>query len=168
MLRDSEAGTMKIAAKDITYANGIVISLDGQWLFVASSTTGTVLVYKRDVEKGTLKLAQRLQVYLIADNLSIDTETGYVYAIGFTSYIDAFKMVAFRDDFSAKRVGVARIIPNSGEELFYGRPFKVENVFYTTDPLFASATSIAVDSMNGRTFFGGLFTPGIVVCEGIL
>ncbi|KAJ3005059.1 UNVERIFIED_CONTAM: Serum paraoxonase/arylesterase 1, partial [Siphonaria sp. JEL0065] len=168
MYHDSKDGVTRTVAKDIVYANGIVSSRDGEWVFVASSGTASVLIYKRNPDNGGLKLAQRLQLYLIPDNLSIDRVTGTIYVAGFATVVDSVKLMVLRDEHSAKKIAVMKIVPNSGEQVFYGRPWKVEAAFYTEDSRFASVTTAVVDSVNKKTFFGGMYTSGVIVCDGVI
>lgn len=59
-------------AKGIAYANGINASRDGRELYVASPSTGTVLVYDRD--GGSLALRERVDVGTGVDNIEIASD----------------------------------------------------------------------------------------------
>ncbi|KAJ3061335.1 hypothetical protein HDU98_002754 [Podochytrium sp. JEL0797] len=162
LFRDAETDRIRVSAKDIPHATDLLASLDASFLFAATPSSGTVQIFKRNLETGSLKLAQRLQVHMYPESLSIDPTTGVIYVTGHTSYRGASKL-------SVQRKSVARIVANSGEDVFYGRPFKFEAGFSSTeDARVAGFSNVVVDSARGRTYFAGAGVKGVVVCEGVI
>ena len=67
-----DGATARVVASGIGYANGIALSPDGSELYVASTTTGEVLVYDRDVESGDVAFRKSIDTGTGVDNLTVD------------------------------------------------------------------------------------------------
>lgn len=63
---------MRVAADGIGYANGVALAPSGEELYVASTTTGEVMVYDRDVESGDLAFRKAIDTGTGVDNLTVD------------------------------------------------------------------------------------------------
>jgi arylesterase/paraoxonase len=62
------------AASGIRYPNGIGVSRDGETLFVASTTGGSVLVFAIDPESGTLEEFGTIEIGSGVDNIDVDED----------------------------------------------------------------------------------------------
>ena len=63
-------------ADGIAYANGVTLSADALELYVASTTTGRILVYDRDDETDDLSLRKEISLRTGVDNLALDLYGG--------------------------------------------------------------------------------------------
>ncbi len=60
--------------EDVTYANGINVSLDGKTLYMSSPSDNTIYTYDRNIETGTLTYKSEFFTNTGVDNIELDTE----------------------------------------------------------------------------------------------
>ncbi len=65
-------GQAKRASEKLAYANGINLSPDGQFVYVAATTAGKIYVYKRDIQTQELSLEDIHDTQTGVDNIEID------------------------------------------------------------------------------------------------
>lgn len=147
-----------IAARGLTYANGVEISPDGQTLYLAETTDGTMRVYDRDVASGVL--TQRaganglLRLGPGLDNIDIDAE-GRVWL---TAHPKPFELQGHAQDpahLSPAQVNLITPAADGG-----GSVAEV----YLGDGSLASGSSVAAYD-NGTMVIGVIFEPHVVVCQ---
>ncbi len=63
----------KVVADKIPYANGINISKDKKYIFVASTTTNKLLVFRPELENKGLRLIETFKLSISPDNIEIDS-----------------------------------------------------------------------------------------------
>ncbi|XP_019624272.1 PREDICTED: serum paraoxonase/arylesterase 1-like [Branchiostoma belcheri] len=68
-------GEAAIVADGLMYANGINISPDGRFVYVANPTTGVVIVYHRQ-DDNTLTFSHDITLHTGVDNIYVDATTG--------------------------------------------------------------------------------------------
>ncbi len=62
------------SVRDIRYANGINVSLDGKDIYLAATSDRKIFVYHRDIRSGTLMFANEIQTGTGVDNIDVDPE----------------------------------------------------------------------------------------------
>lgn len=70
---------MRMAAKDITVANGLAMSADGKTFYVAATLGKAVHVYDRDAASGRLTQSFKINLGSMPDNIELDA-AGNIYA----------------------------------------------------------------------------------------
>ena len=63
-----------VAAGGIKYANGINVSRDGQYIYVAATTDGKILVYSREAGLGSLMFRYDIDLHSGVDNIDVDPQ----------------------------------------------------------------------------------------------
>ncbi|TPX75614.1 arylesterase [Chytriomyces confervae] len=157
----------RVVAKDIQFSNGIAKSPNNEFIYAAGSTSGALHVYKViDPETGALKLVEKVALDFYLDNVSVHPRTGAVYVTGHSNG-PRFLMAMANPTVYARSSGslVAKVVNNTGEDVFYGHKYKSSLVFVGDDPLFATASHVVVAPDFKKTIFGSLFSKGVVVCD---
>ncbi|MFQ5707472.1 MAG: strictosidine synthase family protein [bacterium] len=67
-----DGSAFKIAARGISYANGINVSSDGKTVFVAATTSGKIRAYSRNENSGKLAWKYDIPLNTGVDNIEID------------------------------------------------------------------------------------------------
>lgn len=62
----------RIAAEDLSFANGIAVSPDGARLYVAETAASALRIYDRDIVNGALALQKTVAMGAAVDNINID------------------------------------------------------------------------------------------------
>jgi arylesterase / paraoxonase len=62
----------KTGIENIKYANGINVSLDGKTLFLASTSSNSLLVFERNIASGTLTKSDEIDTKTGVDNIELD------------------------------------------------------------------------------------------------
>jgi len=146
-----------IAARGLTYANGVEVSPDGQTLYLAETTDGTMRVYDRDVETGVL--TQRagpnglLRLGPGLDNIDIDAE-GRVWL---AAHPQPMKLQGHAED--AANLSPAQVFLITPSVDGGGSVAEV----YLGDGQMASGSSVAAYH-DGTMVIGVIFEPHVVVC----
>ncbi len=147
-----------IAARGLTYANGVEVSNDGRTLYVSETTDGNLRVYDRDVESGAL--TQRagaeglLRLGSGLDNIDVDA-AGRIW-IG--AHPKLFDVIAHAED--AANLSPAQILMIEPSDDGGGAITEV----YLGDGSLASGSSVGAYD-NGRLVIGVIFDAHVVVCD---
>lgn len=151
----------KFAATGISSANGIATANNGTF-YVASAVGGPVSVLEQQ-DDDTLVITDLIPVDRGVDNLALDSD-GVLWGAGLP---EALKLVYqhFSDPSIPVSSSALRISQNSGEELFYGKKYKVEKAFEDDGHLASGATSAVWDAERRNLFLHGLASPQLAVCK---
>ena len=74
---DGEKG--RIVASGLAMSNGINISPDGKYVYVAAASSLDLLIFKRDFETNNIALVKEVELMTSPDNVEIDKDTGDIY-----------------------------------------------------------------------------------------
>ncbi|KAJ3057012.1 hypothetical protein HK097_001496 [Rhizophlyctis rosea] len=159
----------KIVAHDVVYPNGIAFSPATSQAWVCSSTTPELLIYNYDADMNRLKLRERVALLSMCDNVHISPTSGHVYTAGIVNPLAYLKMVKYSKDLGA-RGGVAsravRVVNNTGEDVFYGRKYKVETLLVSDGEFMGGGWAVAApEESRGKVLVGGQYVQGIAVCD---
>lgn len=107
---DGQSGS--IAAKGLTYANGVNMSPDGRTVYVSELLRRRISLYARNAETGALSLVRRYPVNTGPDNIEVSSD-GAVWVGGHSKIFD---FVKHAEDASAVAPShVIRVNPATGE-----------------------------------------------------
>lgn len=143
----------------LRYANGIVVTRSGQFVYVAETTGRRITVYERDVESGRLDERGELSIPSGLDNISLD-RNGRLWVAAHPKMLD---FLAHAEDPAA----------NSPSQVLVVRPFvtgamtetNAFNEIYLNDGEQISGSSVAV-LVDGRRFLiGSVFEPHFLDCR---
>jgi len=148
----------RVVAQGLTYANGVETSPNGETLYLAETTDGTLRIYDRDVATGVL--TQRpganglLRLGPGLDNIDIDA-LGRVWV---TAHPQPFKLQDHAAD-------VANLSP---AQVFMLTPGETEGGLvaevYLGDGSLVSGSSVAAFH-NGTMVIGVIFEPHVAICQ---
>lgn len=138
--------------KNIKYANGINVSLDGRTLFLASTSSNTLLIYNRDTNTAELTKIDEINTKTGIDNIELD-ETGNLW-IG--CHPQALKFLAHAKD--AKKISPSEII----EIKYRGKGDYEQISVYLNDGTEISASSVGA-IYKEKLLIGPVFQKSIVL-----
>jgi len=145
-----DGATGKIAAKGLTYANGINISPDGQTIYIAEFLKRKVSAFSRG-DGGVLKKIKSMKVPTGPDNLDVDAD-GIIWTAGHTKVFD---FLAHAKDSNAISPSVAaKLDPTTG---------KSETVFVSVKGEINGSSVGAVGA--GKLVIGPVFDGHVMVCQ---
>ncbi len=148
---DGETGDF--AAKRMTYANGINISVDGKTVYVAEFLKRRIAVFDRDPSSGALKKRGVLKANTGPDNIEV-AKDGVLWIGGHTK---AFEFLAHAKDPNAIAPShVVRIDPATGEN---------RNVFISTEGEINGSSVGAV--WDDTLIVGAVFDDHVMVCPAV-
>ena len=142
----------KTSIENIKYANGINVSLDGKTLFLASTSSNTLLVYERNVTTGELTKMDEIDTKTGVDNIELD-QAGNLW-IG--CHPQALKFLAHAKD--EKKISPSEII----EIKYRGKEDYEQISIYSNDGSEISASSVGAVYKN-KLLIGPVFRRGIVM-----
>ena len=145
---DGEKGS--IAARWLTYANGVNISADGKTVYVSEFLRRRISVFDRDASMGALKKAKSLAVDTGPDNIEVAPD-GALWIGGHSKVFDFLKHV--KDPKAIAPSHVVRIDPATG-----AREDVLIDIGGTIN---ASSVGSATDDM---LIVGGVFDGHVMVC----
>lgn len=74
-----DRGKTKIAASGLKMSNGINISPDGQYIYVASNSGQNINIFERNIESNDITHIADFPLMTCPDNIEVDKETGDLY-----------------------------------------------------------------------------------------
>lgn len=107
---DGQSGS--IAAKGLTYANGVNMSADGRAVYVSELLRRRVTVYSRNTETGALSLLRHYPVNTGPDNIEVSSD-GAIWVSGHSKIFDFVKHVEEASAIAPSHV--IRVNPATGE-----------------------------------------------------
>jgi arylesterase / paraoxonase len=142
----------------LRYANGVVVTRSGQFVYVAETTGRAVRVYERDIESGGLTWRSTLPIPSGLDNLSFD-DSGRLWLAAHPKMLD---FLAHAGDASAL----------SPSQVFIVRPFVTGTMteanayeeIYLESGEEISGSSVAVPVSDSRFLIGSVFEPHFLDC----
>ncbi|KAJ1344755.1 hypothetical protein BSLG_000276 [Batrachochytrium salamandrivorans] len=141
-------GEWSISAKDVAYPNGIAVSKNLELVYVSSTSSAEILVFKRRPVSGSLRLVDQIKLPAIPDNISVDSETGALYVAAISGCIQFLYHV---EDHSVAVPGmVLKISPNENTDKFYGKKFNVDVVMEWDGALISGATCATYDHSTSK------------------
>ncbi len=147
-----------VAARGLTYANGVNVSPDGRTLYLAETTDGTLRIYDRDPSTGAL--AQRsgpaglVRLGAGLDNIDIDDQ-GRVWVAAHP------KLFALRPHMeSPANLSPAQVIMIDPDDSGFGDIVEV----YLGSGALASGSSVAA-YYRGQMVIGVIFDKHVVICD---
>ncbi len=145
----------RIAAEDLTYANGINVIDDGRTLVVAETVDNTVRFYDRDPATGGLTLKDLVYVGNGVDNIDVAVDG----SLWIASHPKTLMFMGHaRDKKKLSPSQVLRIVPESD-----GSGGVVEQIYLNLGEEI-SGSSVAV-TYNQRMFVGQVFDERILICD---
>ncbi|KAJ1968411.1 hypothetical protein IWQ62_001264 [Dispira parvispora] len=162
----NEDGIIRQAARGLVFANGIVFNHDHSLAFIASSTTGTVGVY-RVTPAGTLHLSETISLDFMPDNLTLDPVHGHIYVTGVVKFLEATKFLKAPSLDTTTKAGfkVARIVNNTASNRFLGVNFAYETVLVDSGKVLPLGSVAAVDPRSNKLYASSVVSPGVLVCQ---
>ncbi|KAJ3261668.1 hypothetical protein HK104_006799 [Borealophlyctis nickersoniae] len=155
----------RVVADNFVLANGIVAAPTGRHIITVSQFGAHVHIFEKKLN-GNLRLVDSIPIDICGDNVSVDPETGAIYVTGFAKLLS---YAAAADDPSVvSPTTVLKITNNTSPDQFYGRKFKVTNVYTDTGAVVSGGTIALVHSGLRKTFVSGTWTKGVVVCDKAL
>lgn len=145
---DGETG--RIAAKGLTYANGINISADGETVYVSEFLKRKVAVYKRNLETGALTFDWRFHAGTGPDNIEIAPD-GALWIGGHTKVFDFLKHAEDPKAIAPSHVVRVDLPAGRSEDIFID----------TTGAINGSSVGAANDDM---LIVGAVFDSNVMVC----
>lgn len=143
----------RVAAKGLTYANGVAVSPDGAHVYVAETTDNTIRTYARDAASGNLELLHIENVHSGVDNIDVAPD-GSLF-IGAHPKLFAL-LKHFKDPSHPSPSEVIHLIPKDDG-------WERKTVFMDDGRLF-SAGSVAATGGSGHLVLGSIFAKDILVC----
>ncbi len=144
----------QIVAEGLTYANGINLSPDGKYLYVAEVTRKRVREYRRDPATGSLEEQRRLKVGFGVDNIDVDPVSGDLWIGGHVkllSFVRHMNNPAVRAPSQVVRVE----LEPDGYQVF---------TEFMDDGYLISGASVGAP-FPGGLLVGSVFDPHIVDCR---
>jgi arylesterase / paraoxonase len=145
---------MHPVAEGLSYANGINLSLDGNFLYVAEVTRNRVREYRRDPASGNLEEHRRLDIGFGVDNIEVDPDSGDLWIGGHVKLLTFVRHVN-NPDIPAPSQVVRVELEDDDYRVF---------TEFMDDGHLISATSVGT-GRNGRLLVGSVFDPHIVDCR---
>lgn len=142
-----------VAAGGIKYANGINVSRDGQYIYVAATTDGKILVYSREEGSGSLMFRYDIDLHSGVDNIDVDPQGNLWVAahpklLTFVAHSKNPKLLSPSQVFHIVFTGVSS--------------YEVNEVLLD-DGSHLSGSSVAVKHKN-NLFVGSVFDDHVLVC----
>lgn len=146
-----DGGGGHIVAKELSYANGISISADGQFVYVAESMPRSLRVYSRNVSTNELSPVKDIPLNSAPDNIDVD-ENGQLW-IG--AHPNVFKYLAYKKDPTKLAPShVFKVNPQNG---------KITDIYYDDGENYRAST-VAV-SYGGHYFVGSVYEDRVLMCS---
>lgn len=144
----------RIVADGFQYPNGIALSEDGAFLYVAETTGASVASFARDPATNALTARVDTPVGIGLDNIDLGDD-GALWIAAHPKLLD---FVAHAGDPAKPSPGAVWRVPLAG-----GRPGTPESIWRHNGTVF-SGSSVGAYA-NGRLFIGAVFAPNVVVCD---
>ncbi len=143
-----------IAADDLTYANGVNVSLDGDTIYVAETTDHLVRLYDRDIATGALTQVDQVDFGTGVDNLDVAPD-GSVWIGAHPKVLEVAKHA--KDPTHPSPSQVIKLVPNAN-----GAGGSIEQVYID---LGEEISGLSVAALYGdQMILGQIFDDGILVC----
>ena len=149
-----DAEVFQVVADGLTYANGINLSPDGRYLYVAEVTRKRVREYRRDPATGSLEEKRRLKVGFGVDNIEVDPVSGDLWIGG---HVKLLSFVRHMNNPAVKAPSqVVRIVLSRDD-------YRITTEFMDDGALISGASVGA--PYPGGLLIGSVFDPHIVDCR---
>jgi len=148
----------------LSYPNGINISPDGKFIYVAVIGQSTFNVYNRDAETGDLSLNTIVPVSTALDNIEVDPQSGKVWA---GAHPQTYKFIRHANSLAKERAP-SQVLeftpPRSGTA--GNKEWKVTELFVSHgDDLPGSSVGTVIRSQGRRLLvIGSVFADGVLLC----
>jgi arylesterase / paraoxonase len=139
-------------AKRLSYANGINVSADGERLYVAEVTRGTVREYRREIATGTLTLSRTAGFGFGVDNIEVDAD-GMLWIGGHPKLLTFVRHAA----------DPAVLAPSKVVRIAFTDDDVTHETVFVDDGALLSGASVAAYSA-GRVLIGSVLDPHILDC----
>jgi arylesterase/paraoxonase len=149
-----DGNAFRTVADGLLFANGVNVSPNRAFLYVAETTRGTVKTYSRDVISGTLTLQNEFDVARGVDNIDVD-QNGDLWV---ASHPKVFKLVARGSDPTALSPSRITKVTLSG-----GIPASTVPVYINLGEQ-VSGSSVGV-TFAGHLYIGSVYGPGVLDCS---
>lgn len=143
-----------VVAADMLSPNGIAMSNDGQYVYVAPCVGQEIRVFLRNKETNSLTLQQVYPLYRIPDNIKVDHNTGDLY-VG--CHPIGYKVLEHLDDPSVLSPSQVLHLRVRG-----GNIVSAQELFYDHGTLISGSTSAIV--FNKKLLIGSIFH-NLVTCD---
>jgi len=143
-----------IAAGDLTYANGVNVSPDGEEIYVAETLDRRLRIYRREIASGVLELSEMLMLGTGVDNIDV-LENGDLLVGGHAKILD---FAGHAEDATALSPSQVVLVPR-GPEL----PRTVRTI-YLNDGQEISGLAVAA-GYGDLMLMGPVFDSKILVCK---
>ncbi len=146
------------AAARLSFANGINMSPDGLWVYVAEVSHGRVQEYSRDIASGALTHQRTLSLGFGVDNIEVDPDSGDLWIGGHVKLLTFVRHAADTNVLAPSQV--SRVQFNGSD---YTRDPAVSTIFMDDGELLSGSSVGAWHS--GRLLIGSVFEPHILDCR---
>jgi arylesterase/paraoxonase len=141
-------------ADGLRFANGINVSADGKFIYVAESTGRRIDTFERNPFSGQLILKNTLDIPSGLDNIDVDAH-GNLWVAG---HPKLFALIAYAGDPSKKAPSEVSEVTVAG-----GIPQSARTIYENAGDEIAASSVGAVD--GSHLFIGSVFDPKILMCE---
>ena len=145
---------MQIAAEGLSYANGINLSPDDEFVYVAETTRNRVREYRRNPDSGALEEQRRLDIGFGVDNIEVDPGSGDLWIGGHVKLLTFVRHID-NPDIPAPSQVVRVVLEEDAYRIF---------TEFMDDGHLISGASVGT-SHQGRLLVGSVFEPHIVDCR---
>ncbi|KAG0235522.1 hypothetical protein BGW42_005135 [Actinomortierella wolfii] len=153
-----------VAFEGISSANGMTANHDKSIIYV-SACHGAALHVMEPRDDHTLRERDYIKLDFYVDNPSLDPDTG---AIFLTGHVQPLKLVMGMSTPGKPVVGptkVVKITNNTGSDQFYGKKYKVDDVFFDDGSTISGGTVAVIDRERKAMLIGTLSERGLLKCD---
>lgn len=149
-----DGNTMKVAAGDFAYANGVNLSPDGTYVYVAETLGRAIKVFERNRIDGSLKLLENIFLDTGVDNIEVD-ESGNMWIGAHPRMLDFLAYASDQSHKSPSQVIKLSVVPGHG--------YVVTDIFIS-DGSDISGSSVAAFYKN-TMLVGSVFDDAFLLCK---
>ncbi|KAG9294863.1 hypothetical protein G9A89_016869 [Geosiphon pyriformis] len=155
VFHSSITNTTAIVAGNIAYANGIASNWDHTRLYVASGINGKIIIFERRSDNRLIEI-ENVNCGIVIDNISVDEETGEIYAAGIPKPLMIAKYFKDTTRKAPKPpVQILKVSNNTAEDKYLGKKYTISTVLEDSGH-FAGISIAAVDKKRNTLFLGSI------------
>ncbi|KAJ3181180.1 hypothetical protein HDU87_001309 [Geranomyces variabilis] len=154
-------GKARVVADKLDYPNGIALSADKHFVWVADASQAQVIKFERKPNNG-LRLRDVVELPHFSDNISVEPTTGAVYVAGIQEGFSC-SVVFARNGFACP-AAVTKITNNTDQDVFFGKKYKTQPVFVDDGSRIEAISTAGVHLRLKKSIAGGI-GKGVVMCD---
>ncbi len=138
-------------ATDLSFANGINISPDKRFVYVAQSLPRNIRVFSRDINSNQLTVLKDISLNTAPDNIDVDQD-GQLWIGGHPSL---FKYVAYKKDPNKQSPShIVKVNPSNGE---------LTDIYFDDGSNYRAST--IATTYHNKLFIGSVYEDHILICS---